>query len=76
MEKKIKWGILGAATIALEQVIPALKKSKHSELLAIASRNIEKAREAAKSSQIPKYYGSYQELLDDKEIKAVYIPPT
>ncbi len=74
MGEKVQWGVLGAATIAMEQVIPALKKSKHSELLAIASRNIEKAREAAKSSQIPKYYGSYQELLDDKEIEAVYIP--
>lgn len=74
MERKVQWGVLGAATIAIEQVIPALKKSKHSELLAIASRNIEKTREVAKSLQIPKYYGSYQELLDDKEIEAVYIP--
>lgn len=74
MERKVQWGVLGAATIAIEQVIPALKKSKHSELLAIASRNIEKAREVAKSLQIPKYYGSYQDLLDDKEIEAVYIP--
>jgi predicted dehydrogenase len=54
-------------------VIPALKNCKQSELLSIASRNIKKAREAAKSALIPKYYGSYQELLDDKEIEAVYI---
>jgi predicted dehydrogenase len=74
MKRKVQWGVLGAANIAMEQVIPALKKSRHSALLAIASRNLEKAREAAKSLQIPKYYGSYQELIDDKEIEAVYIP--
>lgn len=74
MKKKVQWGVLSAATIAMEQVIPALRNCEHSELLAIASRNIEKARKAAKSAQIPKYYGSYQELLDDKEIEAVYIP--
>ena len=74
MKKKIQWGVLGAANIAMEQVIPALKKCKHAAVLAIASRTIEKAKEAATSSQIPKYYGSYQELLDDEEIEAVYIP--
>ena len=74
MKSKIKWGILGTATIAKEQLIPAIKQSKNSELIAIASRNIEKAKEIVNNYKIPKYFGSYDELLSDPQIDAVYIP--
>ncbi len=74
MDKTIQWGILGTATIAVEQMIPALLKSKYCSVTAIASRNKEKAEKTANKFHIPKYYGSYQELLEDTEIEAVYIP--
>ena len=72
--KKVKWGILSTATIAVEQVIPAILECKHCDIAAIASRTEEKAKEAANKFRIPNFYGSYQQLLDDKEIEAVYIP--
>jgi len=72
--KKIPWGILSTAKIGLEKVIPAMQQGKHSEIVAIASRTHENARAAAKKLKIPKAYGSYQELLNDKSIDAVYIP--
>tara|TARA_B100000686_G_scaffold247012_1_gene256525 strand:+ start:608 stop:1597 length:990 start_codon:yes stop_codon:yes gene_type:complete len=72
--KKILWGILSTAKIGLEKVIPAMQQGKHSEIVAIASRTHENAREAAKKLKIPKAYGSYQELLNDTSIDAVYIP--
>ncbi|MBM1105111.1 Gfo/Idh/MocA family oxidoreductase [Aurantibacter crassamenti] len=74
MDKKIQWGILGAATIAREQVIPAMLNSTHCNVLAIASRNTSKAQKTADEFGISKRYQSYQELLDDSEIEAVYIP--
>ncbi len=74
MDEKIQWGILGTATIAVEQVIPALLKSEHCSVRAIASRKKDKAEVIAKKFNIPKYYGSYQELLEDAAIQAVYIP--
>lgn len=74
MDKKIQWGILGAATIAREDVIPAMLKSKYCRVMAIASRNKKKAYATAKEFHIPKYYEGYQELLNDSEIEAVYIP--
>ena len=72
--KKIHWGILSTAKIGIEKVIPAMQQGKHCEMAAIASRTQESAREAAKHLKIPKSYGSYQELLDDTSIDAVYIP--
>ena len=71
---KIHWGILSTAKIAIEKVIPAMQQGKHCEMSAIASRTQENARETAKSLKIPKSYGSYQELLNDTSIDAVYIP--
>ena len=71
---RIKWGILGTATIAMEQVVPAMLKSEFCEVVGIASRGIAKAEKAAKQFQIPKFYGSYEDLLKDGEIEAVYIP--
>ncbi|MGL1893412.1 MAG: Gfo/Idh/MocA family oxidoreductase [Spirochaetaceae bacterium] len=72
--EKIKWGILGCAKIAIDKVIPAMQNGKYSEIAAISSRDIKKSETVAKSLNIPKFYGSYEELLNDKEIDAVYIP--
>jgi len=72
--RKIRWGILSTATIAREDVIPAMQKGVHSEIVAIASQTIEKARQVAEKFKIPKAYGNYDELLADPEIDAVYNP--
>ena len=72
--KKINWGILSTAKIGFEKVIPAMQQGKHCDMAAIASRTQESAQETAKNLKIPKSYGSYQELLDDTSIDAVYIP--
>jgi predicted dehydrogenase len=71
---KIRWGIISTAKIGREKVIPALQKSKVCEVLAIASRQKETAEKEAAALNIPKAYGSYEELLADPEIDAVYIP--
>ena len=71
---KVRWGVLGAAAIAVKKVIPAMQKGAWSELTAIASRDLKKAQEAARALGIPKAYGSYEELLADSEIEAIYNP--
>lgn len=71
---KISWGVLSTAKIGVEKVIPAMQKGKYCKISAIASRNIEKAKRAAQQLGIPKAYGSYEELLEDPKIEAVYIP--
>ena len=71
---KVRWGVLGAAGIATRKVIPAMQRGTLSEVTAIASRDIAKAREAAAALGLEKAYGSYEELLDDPEIDAVYNP--
>lgn len=72
--KKISWGILSTAKIGVNKVIPAMQKGKHTRVLAIASRQAEKAKNVAQELGIPKAYGSYLELLADGEIDAIYIP--
>lgn len=74
MAEKIRWGILGAANIAVKKVIPAMQAGEFCTITAIASRNLEKAKRAAADLNIPKFYGSYEELLADEEIDAVYNP--
>lgn len=74
MPKKVRWGVLSAAAIAVKKVIPAMQKSEWSEIAAIASRDLARAQEAAKSLGIPKAYGSYEELLADPDIEAIYNP--
>ena len=74
MGKKIKWGILGSAHIATEHVIPAMLSCQYGEVYAIASRSTEKAQNIAEQFGIPEFYGSYEELLADKEVDAIYIP--
>src|SRR6202521_3810069 len=72
--KKVKWGVLGAASIAVTTVIPAMRNGEWCEVIAIASRDKKKAQEAARSLGIAKAYGSYEELLADPEIEAIYNP--
>ncbi|MDT5155692.1 MAG: hypothetical protein QOH51_49 [Acidobacteriota bacterium] len=74
MTSKVRWGVLGAANIAVKKVIPAMQRGEWSEVLALASRDVERAREATRSLGIPKAYGSYEELLADEEIEAIYNP--
>jgi predicted dehydrogenase len=70
----VRWGILGAANIALKKVIPGMRGSALAQVVAIASRDIAKARAAAHELGIPRAYGSYQELIDDPDIDAIYNP--
>jgi predicted dehydrogenase len=71
---KIRWGVLGVARIATEKVIPAMQRGELSEVTAIASRDVQRARAAAPGLGISKAYGSYEELLQDREIDAIYNP--
>lgn len=71
---KVRWGILGTAKIAVAKVIPAMQRSEWCEIAAIASRDLSKAKAAAGELRIPNAYGSYEELLADKSIEAVYNP--
>jgi predicted dehydrogenase len=66
--------VLGVAGIAVKKVIPAMQKGQWSEVAAIASRDVDRARAAASALGIGKAYGSYEALLDDPEIDAVYNP--
>ena len=72
--RKVQWGVLGVASIATRKVIPGMQKGEWSEIAAIASRDREKAKRAAGELGIRKAYGSYEELLADPEIEAVYNP--
>src|ERR1700733_10873156 len=74
MPDKIRWGVLGVANIAVKKVIPAMQKGQFCEITAIASRDADRAHQAAAQLGIPKSYGSYQELLADSQVQAVYIP--
>ena len=70
----MKWGVLGVANIAVKKVIPGMQAGDWCEITAIASRDIARAKSAAQQLKIPKAYGSYEELLADPEIEAVYNP--
>ncbi len=71
---KVRWGIISTAKIGTEKVIPAMQQGQYCEIAAIASRDAERAAAAAERLGIPKSYGSYEELLADEEIDAVYNP--
>jgi predicted dehydrogenase len=71
---KVRWGVLGAAQIAIGHVIPALQHSTQCEVTAIASRDLHKAQQVASRLGLPKAYGSYDALLADPAVQAVYIP--
>src|SRR5215467_5892548 len=74
MANKIRWGVLGAANIAVKKVIPAMQQGEWCEVTALASRDVEKARSFAGELGISKAYGSYDELLRDPDIDAIYNP--
>jgi predicted dehydrogenase len=71
---KVRWGVLGAANIAVKKVIPAMQRGGSSQVVGIASRERSRAAAAGSSLGIPGVYGSYDDLLDDPGIEAVYIP--
>jgi predicted dehydrogenase len=72
--KKVVWGILGTARIGTRKVIPAMQKSAWIDVRAIASRSEPAARQAASELCIPRAYGSYEALMADPEIEAIYNP--
>ncbi len=72
--EKVKWGIISTALIGTKQVIPAMQRGELCDIVAIASRDLAKAEKEAAELGIPKAYGSYEELLADPEIEAVYNP--
>ncbi len=74
MRGKVRWGVLGAAKIAVEKVIPAMRRGGWSEVVGLASRDFTRAERAARRLGVPKAYGSYEELLADPDIEAVYNP--
>lgn len=71
---KIQWGVLSTAKIGVEKVVPAMQRSEHCEIVAIASRSVDRAQKAADDLGIPRAYGGYDELLADADVEAVYNP--
>jgi predicted dehydrogenase len=74
MPSTIRWGVVGAAAIAVGRTMPALQEAPSATLLALASRDAAKGRRVAGELAIPRVYASYDELLADPEIDAVYVP--
>lgn len=72
--RKVRWGVLSTALIGTEKVIPAMQRGQYCEVVAIASRSLEKAQATAESLGIPKAHGSYEALLADSEVDAIYNP--
>ena len=71
---KLRWGILSTAKIGTLKVIPAMQQGKFTEVMAISSRDADRAKTAAAELGIPKSHGSYEELLADPDVDAVYNP--
>jgi predicted dehydrogenase len=74
MSKRIRWGVLSTAAIGLMKVIPGMQKGEYTSIVAIASRGLAQAQKAATELGIPTAYGSYEELLADPDIDAIYNP--
>lgn len=72
--ERLRWGVLGAARIAVNKVIPAMRRGQFCEVAAIASRDLGRAQEAARTLGIARAYGSYEELLADPGLDAIYNP--
>lgn len=70
----VRWGVLGASHFAIHATIPAMQQAALCRVTAIASRSLAKAEQAALQTGIPRAYGSYEELISDDQIEAVYIP--
>jgi predicted dehydrogenase len=74
MVQQIKWGVLGAASIAVQRMMPAMREAPSATLHALASRDAGKARAVAATFEAPRAYGGYEQLLADPDIDAIYIP--
>ena len=74
MTEKIRWGVLSTAKIGRERVIPAIQQSSNGRVLAVASRDYEKAKTFAGDLNIPRAYASYEDLINDPDIDAIYNP--
>ena len=72
--RTLHWGVLGTAKIARQKVIPALQRSQHAEVVALASRSAERAERTARTLGVPSALGSYEALLESDAVEAVYIP--
>ncbi len=70
----VKWGVISTANIGMQRVIPAIQAAAGTEVVAISSRDVERAAAAAAELGIPRHYGSYEELLADPDIQVVYNP--
>jgi predicted dehydrogenase len=73
-DRKLRWGVLSTARIGKNAVNPAIQRSGNGELVAVASRDADRARAFAEEGGIPTSYGSYEELLADENIDAIYNP--
>lgn len=73
-ERRVRWGILSTANIGRRALVPAIRTSGNGELVAVASREHERARAFATENGVSRHHGSYQALLDDPEVDAVYLP--
>lgn len=74
MQDKVRWGVLSTAAIGVKKVLPAMQRGQWSAVTAIASRELDKAEEAARGLGIERAYGSYEELLADPQVEAIYNP--
>jgi predicted dehydrogenase len=74
MSEPVRWGVLGSARIALTKVIPGMQGAPNCDVMAIASRDADRAASAAAQVGVERSYGSYEDLLADPDIEAVYIP--
>ena len=74
MSKKLRWGVLSTANIGVKKVIPAMQLGRYTTVIAIASRGDARAQAAARTLGIDKAYGSYEELLADPDVDAIYNP--
>ena len=70
----LRWGVLSTANIATEKVIPGIRRAARCEIVAIASRDGATAARVAERLEIPRSHGSYEALLADPDVDAVYIP--
>ena len=74
MSNKVRWGILSTAAIGVKKVVPAMQKGAYCQVISIASRDRSRAEQAARALGIARAYGSYEELLADPDVDAVYNP--
>ena len=72
--KTLRWGVLGCARVACKAMIPGIQGSRNARVVALGSRTLDKARQVAAEFNIDRAYGSYEEVLQDPHVDAVYIP--